>query len=273
MTEKKTQDGRRSMELRFEVPGSPEDVWQAIATGPGISAWFTPSEVDERVGGKVTFQMGGGMESTGSVTIWQPNELFAYEEPTWLEGAPPLATEFHIQAQSGGTCIIRLVHSLFTDSQEWDEQFDGFAKGWPPYFEVLRRYLADYRGLVCSSVRLMGTSNKSEEAAWMELRQLLGIAGKTPGEAYQTQIADREVRGEVLRTATDPNSFCEALLRVTEPAPGLAVVGACLWGGNVQVALGFFFYGDRGATVVPAIQVKFEAWMSEHYPAAGSENA
>ncbi len=29
--------GRRSMTVEFEVDGTPEEVWQAIATGPGVS--------------------------------------------------------------------------------------------------------------------------------------------------------------------------------------------------------------------------------------------
>jgi hypothetical protein len=37
---------RRSIQVEVEVPGTPEEVWQAIATGPGISAW----EVDRQGG-------------------------------------------------------------------------------------------------------------------------------------------------------------------------------------------------------------------------------
>ena len=33
-------------EKEIEVPGTPEQVWEAIATGPGITAWFMPAEVD-----------------------------------------------------------------------------------------------------------------------------------------------------------------------------------------------------------------------------------
>ena len=51
MTER--DEGRRSISLEVEVPGTPQEVWEAIATGPGISAWFVPSEVDEREGGDV----------------------------------------------------------------------------------------------------------------------------------------------------------------------------------------------------------------------------
>jgi uncharacterized protein YndB with AHSA1/START domain len=34
--------GRRSIQVEVEVPGSPDEVWEAIATGPGISSWFVP---------------------------------------------------------------------------------------------------------------------------------------------------------------------------------------------------------------------------------------
>ncbi len=35
------------------VPGSPEQVWQAIATGAGISTWFVPTDVQETEGGRI----------------------------------------------------------------------------------------------------------------------------------------------------------------------------------------------------------------------------
>ena len=53
MPVKKDDSGRRWVEMEFLVPGTPEQVWQAIATGPGMSAWFTPTTVDERVGGAI----------------------------------------------------------------------------------------------------------------------------------------------------------------------------------------------------------------------------
>ena len=46
MSIKKEANGRRSVQVEVEVPGTPEQVWQAIATGPGVSAWFVPTEVD-----------------------------------------------------------------------------------------------------------------------------------------------------------------------------------------------------------------------------------
>ena len=52
MSVKVESSGRRSIQVDVEVPGTPEEVWQAIATGPGISAWFVPTEFEEQ-GGKL----------------------------------------------------------------------------------------------------------------------------------------------------------------------------------------------------------------------------
>ena len=47
---KKDGSGKRWVEMEFLAPGTPEEVWQAMATGPGNAAWFTRATVDERVG-------------------------------------------------------------------------------------------------------------------------------------------------------------------------------------------------------------------------------
>ena len=44
MSVKKEANGRQSVQVEVEVPGTPEEVWQAIATGPGISSWMVPAE-------------------------------------------------------------------------------------------------------------------------------------------------------------------------------------------------------------------------------------
>ena len=73
MSVKKEANGRRSVQVEVEVPGTPEQVWQAIATGPGVGAWFVPTEVDGRIGGTVTHHFGGGMDSVATITEIQRN--------------------------------------------------------------------------------------------------------------------------------------------------------------------------------------------------------
>ena len=72
MSVKKESSGRRWVQVEVEVPGTPEEVWKAIATGPGISSWFVPTEFEERDGKPVavTLNFGPGMESRSVVTTW-----------------------------------------------------------------------------------------------------------------------------------------------------------------------------------------------------------
>jgi uncharacterized protein YndB with AHSA1/START domain len=43
--------GNRWVEMEFVTPGTPEQVWEAMATGPGNAAWFTKATIEERAGG------------------------------------------------------------------------------------------------------------------------------------------------------------------------------------------------------------------------------
>src|SRR5207244_6798434 len=85
---KKESSGRRSVQVEVEVPGTPEEVWRAIATGPGISSWFVPTEFEERDGKPVavTLNFGPGMESRSVVTAWDPPRMFAAEASGWAPG-------------------------------------------------------------------------------------------------------------------------------------------------------------------------------------------
>jgi uncharacterized protein YndB with AHSA1/START domain len=67
----------RRIENRIDVPGTPEQVWEAIATGPGIEAWFVPARVED---GRVALDMGSGLEDAGTVTEFSPPHRFAHEE-------------------------------------------------------------------------------------------------------------------------------------------------------------------------------------------------
>ena len=44
MSMNKEEQGRRRVETEVEIQASPEAVWKAIATGPGIKSWFMAME-------------------------------------------------------------------------------------------------------------------------------------------------------------------------------------------------------------------------------------
>jgi len=54
-----------------------------------------------------------------------------------------MATEWIVEARSGGTCVVRVVHSLFASADDWDDQIESIESGWPTFFRILRTYLTN----------------------------------------------------------------------------------------------------------------------------------
>ena len=182
MPVKKDASGRRSVEAEVEVPGTPEDVWQAIATGPGISSWFVPTTVEEREGGSIVCNFGPGMESLSTITAWEPPHRFVADSRDDMgPDDPTVATEWIVEARSGGTCVVRVVHSWFTSSDDWDDQFEGHTYGWISFFRVLRLYLDHFRGQPGSPFQLMGVAPEPKSEAWEALTGRLGLQGRRRG--------------------------------------------------------------------------------------------
>jgi uncharacterized protein YndB with AHSA1/START domain len=180
MSVKKEPNGRRSVQVEVEVPGTPEEVWRAIATGPGVSSWFVPTEVDERAG-TMSLDFGPGMQSVAKMTAWDPPRRFAAES-SWGPDSPTVATEWTVEARAGGTCIVRVVHSLFADTDDWDGQLEGTESGWPGFFRILRIYLTHFRGQPCSTIRLMAVTPGTPPQAWETLVSSLGLAQAAAGQ-------------------------------------------------------------------------------------------
>ena len=160
------------MERTLEVAATPEQVWDAIATADGITAWMVPTRLDPRIGGEVSFDL-GAFTSTGVVTDYTPNHRFAYEEPwpiadeaedipaemvEWFDklGVPlsevhrglssvtPLATEFLVEAVSGGSCVIRVVTSSYGSGADWENEFFAdMVAGWAEILDNLATHFDD----------------------------------------------------------------------------------------------------------------------------------
>jgi len=165
MPVKKEPSGRRSVQVEVEVPGTPEEVWRAIGTGAGISSWFVPTKLDERVGGKLTCTFAPGMESSATITAWNPPHYSAAEGPLG-PNAPTLATEWFVEARSGGTCIVRVVHSLFASTDDWDKQLEDSESGWPAFFHTLRLVLTHFRGQQFAAIHELSMPPGPQSQLW-----------------------------------------------------------------------------------------------------------
>lgn len=166
-----------SFELEIEVPGTPEEVWEAIATGPGISAWMHPTEVEEREGGRFTFDMGSGPQE-GRVIGWDPPRRFV-EQTDWAASeatpAASIATEWLVEARGAGTCVVRMVMSGFGTGASWDDEISGVTEGMELALANLRRYLTHFGGRRGVWVRAFGKAPGSRAEGWTALTAALGL--------------------------------------------------------------------------------------------------
>jgi len=265
MSVKKEASGRRSVQIEVEVPGTPEEVWQAIATGPGISSWFVPTEFEERDGKPVAMKLnfGPGMEPRSVVTAWDPPRLFATEADGWMPGAPSIANEWTVEARAGGVCILRIVQSLFASTDDWDNQLEAAKHGLPGFLRTLRLYLTHFRGLRSTMMKWMAPFAGTEAEAWETLTAALGVKGLCIGQRYTAPAGVPALSGVVEYLTQNPN---DALLRVDKPGPGIAALGTFNMGGPSMVALNFYLYGDQADGTAARETPHWEAWFQKRFP-------
>jgi uncharacterized protein YndB with AHSA1/START domain len=164
-------------ELRKEVvlSATPDQVWAAIATGPGIDAWFMGrNRVEPREGGRSSMTI-GEHTSEATVTAWEPPRRFAYRDDS-PDGVTFMAFEWLIEGRDDGTCVLRLVQSGVL-GDDWETEYDALGTGWDMYLHQLGQYLRFFPGRPATPVTVMGPGPADPEAAWAGLRRGLGLDG------------------------------------------------------------------------------------------------
>lgn len=259
MPVRKDANGQRSVEAEVEVPGTPEQVWRAIATGKGISSWFVPTKVDEQAGGAMVCSFGPGMDSVATITRWNPPHSFVAETD---EAPGKVATEWIVQARAGGTCTVRVVHRWFASTDDWDAQFEGHTYGWAAFFRILRQYLTHFDGQECSAFQLAAFSTAPAPEIWRTVMTAIAIDGDarraaaTPGSP--------EISGSV--ESVGPDAYPELLIKLDRPAPGLAHMFILAGCGPTMVTIRFYLYGQKGAAAVAAAQRQWSGWLAARFP-------
>jgi uncharacterized protein YndB with AHSA1/START domain len=260
---------RPRLELEVEVPGTPEEVWEAIATGPGISAWLQPTEVEPRTGGRFSFDLGAGPRS-GTVTAWDPPHRFG-QEVAWEPGGgrPParLATEWHVQARAGGTCVVRMVMSGFGSAAGWDEELEAIATGMRAGLATLRLYLAHFAGQAGVWVRVAAAAPGPPDRSWARLTEAIGLAGAVEGAPARTAGAGQPALSGVVERVVDGGADHSLLLRVERPVAGL--VNVFVLGNGGWMGLEACLYGDRAAAVAARLEPAWRRFLDTRFPAAG----
>ena len=151
-----------------EIPARPDEVWAAIATGPGINSWFMGrNEVRDGVGGTVHTVFGEYTPEL-EITGWEPGHRFAYGSGQAPDGRF-IAYEFLIEGRAGGSTVLRTVTSGFLPGEDWAEEYEAMTLGGELYFRTLVEYLSYFAGRFAVPVTAFGPPGTS----WARDRTLL----------------------------------------------------------------------------------------------------
>jgi uncharacterized protein YndB with AHSA1/START domain len=162
-------------EIRQELTlaATPEQVWDAIATGPGVDSWFMGhSEIEPREGGTNRLEMPGyAQEST--ITAWEPARRLAFRGDD-TDGTYA-AFEFLIEGRDGGSSVLRCVHN-FSLGDDWEAQYDGITEGDAMHLRKLAAYLAHFPGRTSTfTLFLTGPAVADDAVIWSAFAEALSI--------------------------------------------------------------------------------------------------
>jgi uncharacterized protein YndB with AHSA1/START domain len=240
-----------TIEVAAEVAGTPEEVWELIATGPGIATWFMPAQVDGREGGTIELRHAPGDDgvSRGRITAFEPPHRLQFEEDP---GDWTMATEFLVESRSGGTCVVRVVtHGIAAV----DEGFrDGLVSGWTQALATLRIRLDGFADRPSAFRRVWAArGDVALDDAWGEAAGALGLAGAAVGDRV---AADDPRFAGVVEAVTDHG----VVVHTSDPDGVLRLAGTG-FGGRTSIVVDRYIYADEDAEA--AVAADERAWR-EH---------
>jgi uncharacterized protein YndB with AHSA1/START domain len=159
------------------VDATPEQVWDAIATGPGISSWFIGrTEID---GETVRTAFGDNWIPAGHITTYDQPTHFAYGSDTAPDGRR-IAYEFLVEGRDRSATVLRSVTSGFLpgdDPQDWAGEYEAMSFGTDLFFATLLEYLRHFPGRTGRPETTIGPPVTDWPAAWAALDATLPLDG------------------------------------------------------------------------------------------------
>lgn len=185
-----SQKPTRDIVLTVELDATPEEVFRAVAEGTEIAKWLapearsTPPEGDKKA--TIWISWGGGMGADHEVEIYDSPKHLRREGGQNGETQAPLFTDWWIEAQAGGKTILRLVHSGFSASADWDDEYEAHARGWRLMLTNLRHYFARHRHEPAAHVPFMQNVEQPRLVLWQKLLDQLGFgANPRVGDSFR----------------------------------------------------------------------------------------
>lgn len=161
----------------FELPqealveATPEEVWEAISTGPGIDSWFMGR--NEVARGVVSTAFGGMNLPASTVTAAEPPSRFAHTSDPAEDGRF-VAYEFLIEGRDRASTTVRMVTSGFLPGDDWEAEYEAMAGGLEMFFATLVAYLGHFAGRTATPLTEFGPPVTDWPRAWEILYAELG---------------------------------------------------------------------------------------------------
>ncbi len=168
-----------AFERREEVSvgATPDQVWQAIATGRGIDSWFMGhTQVEHGRGGTVRTTF-GGYTPESIVTVWEPLSRLSYRSDD-VETGRFIAYEFSLQTSEFDGTVLRVVTSGFLPGDNWLEEYEAMTRDLEMIFSTLVQYLTHFPGRTATPITAFGPAVSDWEHAWTVLKGELGLTGR-----------------------------------------------------------------------------------------------
>ncbi|MEU8816962.1 SRPBCC domain-containing protein [Actinoplanes sp. NPDC048796] len=168
------------IELDTTVDTDPEHVWNAIATGPGISSWYighteTDHDTVRTAFGTTTFP-------TATITANDPPHHFAYRTDTTPDGRFQ-AFEFLIEGHHQSATTLRAITSGFLPGDDWADEYEAMSHGVALFNATLTTYLNHFPGRTATPVTAFGPPITDWPTAWTTLHKTLGLTHQPrPGD-------------------------------------------------------------------------------------------
>ena len=158
-------DDGRHVVCRVPLPAPATVVFDAVATGEGISSWFVPCALEPEVGGRIVqFADPGAPDPTdgpeaaaeamltatvGEITAYTPPSpgapgLFTYAEHNWMGEdvpVPPWETSCEVAPDADCGTVLTLRSGFASDGRLAAESVDGSVSGWAHALTVLAHRL------------------------------------------------------------------------------------------------------------------------------------
>jgi hypothetical protein len=218
----------RRMEIEIPLEATPDEVWDAISTVEGLTAWFAP--MDPR--------------ADGEVTMWEPGRGLAVR-------AGAGSFEYLIEARDGGSAVLRFTQTGFT-ADDWEAEYEATQRGWGLYFHTLALYLSAFKGVPATYIVAEGPESANTAESWRWLMSTLGTS--TVGDKVELRVPGLEPVVGVL------DYYGPSHVGIQTDQALLRFHGRDLLG--MSVALGHHYYGDHDAE---RLQNAWQSWITAVY--------